>query len=302
MKTNKIIYSLLCLMGTIILSSGAKAVEEGRLLPIYGNACEKIKKDEPRSSTRVRVTDMACYVAAENIPEIQSLKAKLNDHDFSILVYNIVDNYLEALAFKTLVEDGREMCVEVKGGISPENLQQAWEYAETVIKSAPKENENEIVVAEDKKDKEIAKATNLVVPTTSNEFAAAKIFFLPTHFYNDTKSNNLANVLKEFFSSQKNIKIAEKKKDADYTIHSEVLRARIDQINEEKNRLQMVVSLELKDKDGKTIITEHQNRFVLFSIEDNEQEIAFRLLKKLFKNAAQLLYKRIERESGWQQQ
>lgn len=300
MKIKQIICSLLCLAEAIVLSSGAKASEDNRLLPIYGNACEKIKKDEPKSSTRVRVTDMACYAAAENIPEIQSLKNKLNDHNFSILVYNIVDNYLEALSFKTLVEDGREMCVEVKGGISPKNLQNAWEYAEKELNSTGEEESDEIIVADNKQDEE--KATNLVVPDSNNEFAAAKIYFLPTHFYNDTKSNNLANVLKEFFSSQPNIKIAEKENEADYTIHSEVLRARIDQINEEKNRLQMVVSLELRDKDGKTIITEHQNRFILFAIEDNEQEIAFRLLKKLFKNAAQLLYKRIERESGWKHQ
>ena len=302
MKTNKIICSLLCLATATILSFETKAAEDGKLLPIYGNACEKIKKDEPRSSTRVRVTDMACYAAAENIPEIQSLKGKLNDHDFSILVYNIVDNYLEALSFKTLVEDGREMCVEVKGGISSENLQKAWEYAESELKSATDEEQKEIAATDIQSVKETIQATNLVVPDSKNEFAAAKIYFLPTHFYNGTKSNNLANVLKEFFYSQPNIKIAEQESDADYTIHSEVLRARIDQINEEKNRLQMVVSLELKDKDGKTIITEHQNRFVLFAIEDNEQEIAFRLLKKLFKNAAQLLYKRIERESGWKQQ
>ena len=300
MTAKQIICSLLCLAGATVLSSEVKAGEDNKLLPIYGNACEKIKKGEPKSSTRVRVTDMACYAAAENIPEIQSLKSKLNDHDFSMLVYNIVDNYLEALSFKTLVEDGREMCVEVKGGISPKNLQNVWEYAENELNYAGTDEPDETIVADNKQDEE--KATNLVVPDSNNEFAHAKIYFLPTHFYNGTKSNNLANVLKEFFSSQPNIKIAETKNEADYTIHSEVLRARIDQINEEKNRLQMVVSLELRDKDGKTIITEHQTRFILFAIEDNEQEIAFRLLKKLFKNAAQLLYKRIERESGWKQQ
>jgi len=154
MKINKIICSLLCVIGVTTLSSIANANEEDRLLPIYGNACEKIKKDEPKSSTRVRVTDMACYVAAENIPEIQSLKNKLNDHDFSILVYNIVDNYLEALSFKTLVEDGREMCVEVKGGISPKNLQNAWEDAEKEFNSAKDTKQDEVTVAENKSDQE----------------------------------------------------------------------------------------------------------------------------------------------------
>ena len=302
MSVKHIVFLALFIVSIITVFSNAQALEKDGLLPIYGNACEKIKSDEPRSSTRVRVTDRACYAAAESIPEIQSFKDKLSDHDFSVLVYNIVDNYLEALSVKTLVEDEREMCVEVSGGINPENLQSAWEKAETEIKE--KEEVAQMEATAHPNPQELypnipaPTPTQLITPRGGSEFTAFKLFFMPTHFYNDTQSNNLANVLKEFFLDKNNISVVEDRKDADYIIHSEVLRAKIDQINENSNRLQMVISLELRNQDGKSIITEHQNRFVLFSIDDNEQEVAFRLLKKLFKNAAQLLYKRIERESG----
>ena len=134
MRLKNFLLIALVLISAQMLMSDVGATENDNLLPVYGNACEKIKKNEPKSSTRVRVTDRASYAAAENIPEIQSFKNKLSDHDFSVLVYNIVDNYLEAISVKTLVEDGREMCVEVSGGIRAENLQSAWENAETEIK------------------------------------------------------------------------------------------------------------------------------------------------------------------------
>ncbi len=301
MKINNNVF-VIVLWGCLFFGiSVVHAAGNSALLPIYGNACEKIKKDEPRSSARVRVTDMACYAAAESIPEIQGLKNKLGEHDFSVLVYNIVDNYLESLAIKTLIEDGREICLEVTGGITPENLKMVWENAENTIKATETQNLNH------QDNSEVAQIQDptpvqLITPAGGDKFTAVKIYFMPTHFYNDTQSNNLANVLKEFFINKPNIKIAEDRKNADYVVHSEVLRAKIDQVNEEKSRLHMVISLELRDKDGKSIITEHQNRFVLFAVDDNEQEIAFRLLKKLFKNAAQLLYKRVERESGLENQ
>ena len=295
MKINNNIFIIALGACLFFIASDVYADDTSMLLPIYGNACEKIKKDEPRSSARVRVTDMASYAAAESIPEIQGLKNKLSEHDFSVLVYNIVDNYLESLAIKTLIEDGREICLEVTGGITPENLKTVWETAENTIKTTEAQNINH----QDNSEASQAQAPiQLITPAGGDKFTAVKIYFMPTHFYNDTQSNNLANVLKEFFINKPNIKIAEDKKTADYFVYSEVLRAKIDQINEEKSRLHMVISLELRNKDGESIITEHQNRFVLFSIGDNEQEIAFRLLKKLFKNAAQLLYKRVERESG----
>ena len=302
MSLRKIFFIVQVLLYAPILACNVLALEEDKFVPVYGNACEKIKKDEPRSSTRVRVTDRACFAAAESIPEIQSFKNKLSDHDFSVLIYNIVDNYLESLSVKTLVEDSREMCVEVSGGIRTENLQQAWETAETTIKQyedTKKEEKYQTNHQDLYPSVTPPSPTQLITPQGNSEFSAVKLYFMPTHFYNDTHSNNLANVLKEFFIEKSNIKIAEERKDADYIIYSEVLRAKIDQINEDSNRLQMVVSLELRDNNGKSIITEHQNRFVLFSVEDNEQEVAFRLLKKLFKNAAHLLYKRIERDSGW---
>ena len=103
--------------------------------------------------------------------------------------------------------------------------------------------------------------------------------------------------MKQFFKNKPNVEITEDRAEADYAIYSEVLRAKVDPINDNNNRLQMVISLDLRNAENRSLIMEHQNRFVLFTSDENEQEVAFRLLKKLFNNAAQLLYKKIERDS-----
>ena len=271
-------------------------------LEVYGNACDKISKDEPKSSVRVRVTDMASYAAAENMPELAQYRKQLNDHDFSILIYNLIDNYLDDITVKTLVEDGRELCVEVRGKIKPENMQIAWSETQEELKHRAEiaqmeanahPNPQELYPKVDAPTPKM-----LIQPNGISDTPPAKLYFEPTRFYNNTRSNNFAKVLKQIFADMPNIQIVDTQREADYTIYSDVLRAKVDPINDHNNRLQMVVSLELRNAENHILITEHQNRFVLFSTEENEQDVAFRLLKKLFKNAAKLLYKKIERDNN----
>ena len=271
-------------------------------IEVYGNACEKISKNEPKSSVRVRVTDMASYAAAENMPELAQYRKQLNDHDLSILIYNLIDNYLDDINVKAIVEDGRELCVEVRGSIKPENLQSAWEKTQDEIK-----HRAEIAAMEEKAhpnpqelypEVDAPNPKMLIQPNGISDTPPAKLYFEPTRFYNNTRSNNFAKVLKQIFAEMPNIEIVETPQEADYTIYSDVLRAKVDPINDNNNRLQMVVALELRNAENHIMITEHQNRFVLFTAQDNEQDVAFRLLKKLFKNAAKLLYKKIERDTN----
>lgn len=305
MGWNKLILAplLLCLCNPARAQEDAGA-DLGGLEPVavYGNACEKISDNEPRSSTRVRVTDKASYAAAESVPGIAKYRKQLNDHDFSILVYSLIDNYLENLSVKTLVEDGREMCVEVKGNIRPENLQTAWKKTRRELKHReeiiPQEASSTDALQKPNPDTHAAQPQVLVKPDGTEDVPAEKIYFEPTRFYNNTRSNNFAKILKQFFKAKPDIEITENQAEADYIIYSEVLRARVTPINDNNNRLQMVISLELRNTENHSLLTEHQNRFVLFTTEENEQEVALRLLKKLFNNASQLLYKKIRQDSG----
>ena len=71
-------------------------------LSVFGSACEDIKANEPNASTRVKATDKACYNAVTSLPQIISIQDSFDEHDFNVVIYNIIDEYLEDLdnAFK----------------------------------------------------------------------------------------------------------------------------------------------------------------------------------------------------------
>ena len=81
---------------------------------------------------------------------------------------------------------------------------------------------------------------------------------------------------------------------ADYVIGSKVLRAKVDPINKDTNRMQMVIAVESRNTDSGETETEHQNRFVLFSSSENEQKVAAKLMKQLFEKAADKIITELE--------
>lgn len=49
----------------------------------------------------------------------------MNEHDYNVLVYNLVDNAVEDLAVRTTKQDAEELCVEAEGYIHPDSILQA---------------------------------------------------------------------------------------------------------------------------------------------------------------------------------
>lgn len=89
---------------------------------VYGTDCEKVKPGEARSTVRVRVTDKASYLAVSSLPDLRNAKVELNEHDFNVMVYNLVDNNIEDMAIRTTKQTPEEICVEVTGYISGKNI------------------------------------------------------------------------------------------------------------------------------------------------------------------------------------
>ena len=78
---------------------------------VYGTDCEKVKPGEARSTVRVRVTDKASYLAVSSLPDLRNAKVELNEHDFNVMVYNLVDNNIEDMAIRTTKQTPEEICV-----------------------------------------------------------------------------------------------------------------------------------------------------------------------------------------------
>ena len=257
------------------------------VLKASGKACEKVKDKESVSSTRLRASDKASFKAVSNLDIMTAVKEKLGDHNFNVMVYQIVDNLLEDVSMNTVKQDSSEICVETEGYLDgTEVLRVIADYSfEREIKTKSVEDKKEekpsaVIVKEeaDKKDEDIT-----------------LVYVAPTEFYDNTKSNKHAKILKDKFSESNAFEITNNEKEASYIVKSKVLRAKVDAINNSTNRLQMVIAVELHDvKNSKTLMTEHQNRFVLFNEMDNEQEVAYKLLKKLISNAGEVAMSKIE--------
>lgn len=269
-------------------------------IAIYGTACEKIKNNEPKSSIRVRATDKASFLAVNSISVLAEHKAKANEHDFNVLVYNLVDNFVEDLAVRTTKQNENEICVEVTGYLTENDIKEQ-------IQNKPQENltpneeakENIIDIEQEQKPQQQEPqnliSNNIIASETErNDEKKALVFIANTEFFDNTISETHSQILKNQFQTNEYFYITDQKSLADYIVKSKILRAKVDPINSNTNRLQMVVSVELENLESHVSTIEHQNRFVLFANDENEQDVAYNLMKKLFEKAGEQVLQRIE--------
>lgn len=304
---------------------------------IYGQACEKIKSGELKSSVRMRATDKASFSAVKNLSGLSDFRAQNNEHDFNVLIYAIVDNFIEDLAVRTTKQDDSEICVEITGYVQNANVQLAIEDSGSRNTSATEEG-NSLKEGE-KGDLEAQNFPITESPATAVEennaplqlisepgaqiFSAAgpvplapavkqaeedaeapapaetetkrrQIYIAPTDFFDDTASPGHAEILKEVFAKNDYFYLTDNKELADYVISSKLLRAKVDPINSDTNRLQMVVMAEANFSGGNFSANNYQNRFILFSGKEDEQQVAAKLMQKLLKKAAEKVLDRVE--------
>ncbi len=330
----------LCLSGSISAYAEefvAADEDDNGSIAVFGTGCEKLKEGEARSSVRVRASDKASFNAVKNLAQLSNVQKEFNEHDFNVLVYNLVDNSLDDLSVKTTKQDEEEICVEITGYIRQENLFYAIQNAveaqediertkDTSIKSsdpammiAPtvvkiieknpnpgvnKKNEERVKIVVDNRKRAETSPLAETPPETSSELQISSesmdkkgfVYIPPTEFFNNTKSEKRAEVLKKQFSQNEYFYVTDKADLADYIVRTKVLRAKVDPINSNTNRLQMVIAVELENVEDKTTSTEHQNRFVLFSSSEDEQEVAAKLMTKLFEKAGEQTINRIEQK------
>jgi len=297
-------------------------------LSLFGSGCENFQENESNATIRLKATDKACYNAVTTLKEIINIKDSFSEHDFNVMIYNIVDEYIEDMSIKTVKQDSSEICIEVTGYITTENIGKAIDNTiktpEDIVKKNTEEkkqvfevnvetkdsarelvpeiketaedkqlsetidhtrnNENKTAIASEKNSKEFLQIpqNNLVINDTPNIVVLSTIFVRPTEFYNNTQSDSHSNILKNILSNSEHIKIVNTENEANFVVTPKVLKAKVEPLNSETNRMQMVVAIDTFDVNKNTTTTEHQNKFVLFNTEDDEQTVAKTLLSQLF--------------------
>lgn len=327
----RVFYYLLAVL--LMFTSVAKAeviTSDSGALAIMGSACEDVKPDEQNASTRIKAMDKACFNALNSLSEIINIKDSFDEHDFNVMIYNIVDEYIEDLTTKTIKQDNSQICVEVSGYVTADNIGKAIDS--TLKEPLPEKSEkttvetgvmnNEVVeevkaveTGDNNEEKEVnePKEPNdldgedvidrgLISPNKpyiqdAHVVVLSTIFIEPTEFYNGSYSHRHSQILKHVLEAYETIKIVKHKSEANFIISPKVLKARVETINSETSRMQMVVALEMFDKNKNETVTEHQNKFVLFNNNDDEQTVARSLLAQLFEQASTSIVKRTGKSS-----
>lgn len=288
----KLLLVLLVLVGMVKPAFAQNT--ETQALSIYGNACEKVIEGESKASTRVRAADKAVFLGVKKLPQLARAKSILNEHDVNVLVYRLVDEYVEDLSSSTMQSDVGKVCVEIKGYLPPEAIEKV--QAEFIKEEKPLKEAAPEVVAE------VASEVKREVDIKPvNPESLALVHINPLEYYNGAKSKKYAKMLQEQFADNQYFYLTEDAEIADYVITPKVLKAKVDNLDAAHKRLQMVVSLEITGLKNEPV-NEYQNRFVLFGAEENEQQTAARLLNKLIETAGANVLRKIEHNEQMHQE
>lgn len=259
--------------------------QEAESLEIRANACEKSVSDESASSTRIRAVDKAVFLGLKNLSVFDEDKQKFDDYDLNVMIYRLLDEYVEDLSSKVTKSDNDKVCVEIEGFINPKRIEQVRE--EFKRNSVNRQKNDEDVF-------DIAREVNEEIKfAPKNVEDLALVYINDLEYYNGSKSKKYGSFLKEKLENNSYYYLTQEKELADYVITPKILKAKIDALDATHKRLQMVLVLEVSGLSDE-IVNVSQNRFLLFSAEENEQEIASRLIKKLLQAAGKETMRQIE--------
>lgn len=254
---------------------------------IRSQACEKMIEGESKASARVRATDKAVFAGIKKLDRIAETAKILDNHEINVFVYRLVDEFVEDLSVKTTSDEDGKVCVEAVGKINAANI-------DLTERDFIKDN----AAISEPKPEAVAKAAEeamreVAVKPTDPE-ALALVYVKNLQYYNGTETAKFVPELKQRLANNPYFYLTQEAELADYILMPKVLKAKVDTLDAGHKRLQMVVAIDISGIEQEPV-TEYQNRFVLFGAEENEQQIAARLIRKLLENAGDGAMRRIER-------
>ena len=305
------LFKIVLILALVLAKNSIAQVEENSgEIDVFAKVCENLSPSESRASARLRATDKASFKAVEEIPELREFRQYLDPHQFNLHIYKLIDNYFEDMAINVLSQDNEKVCVEVNGYIRTSSINEVFsditdiqdgdttlvvetenveENVNIVIPPKPEINISK-EIAYDYSDDEIVEEytiedENITPPTPTLPKAeknnGVSVFIDRTMFYNDTSTNGFFAHLEQELLKAGKLNIQAKFDNPKYILRTKVLKAKVDNINSETGRLQIVVSVELTDTSNSETTTEHQNRFILFNTSEDAQAKAAELTKNL---------------------
>lgn len=273
-------------------AASAEDVPEDMLISknITASACDDKKVEDDVKTAENRAIDKACLAAVKLSAVIQNKYPDLNSEALDVISYRIIDDYLTDTTHEITYNNKTRVCVKITSRlkINAEEL----ENLVTEYKSSTPPAEQIAKVAE-----KVIEDTTLK-PETPDE---KKLLFIDDmYFWDGNKTPHYAKHLADLFSKSEYFYVTDNKDVADFIVKPNLLRAEVDEIDEEHRKMQITVALEVSAPylSDFSEISVQQNHFILFAAEKDEQEIADNLIKKLLVKAAEDVSARVDKYSA----
>ena len=319
------LFKIVLILALVLAKNSIAQVEENSgEIDVFAKVCENLSSSESRASARLRATDKASFKAVEEIPELREFRQYLDPHQFNLHIYKLIDNYFEDMAINVLSQDNEKVCVEVSGYIRTSSINEVFSDITDIQDSDTtlvvetenvEENVNIIIppkpeiniskeIAYDYSDDEIVEEYIIedenITPTLpkAEKNNGVSVFIDRTMFYNDTSTNGFFAYLEQELLKAGKLNIQAKFDNPKYILRTKVLKAKVDNINSETGRLQIVVSVELTDTSNSETTTEHQNRFILFNTSEDAQAKAAELTKNLLADGVAKILPQIKKSAS----
>jgi hypothetical protein len=275
--------ALILLLGTApvcLAQTGRSALE------INAQACDTLIGDESKASVHTRATDKAEFAGIRKLERIAILQKTLGDSELNVLIYRLIDEYVEDLSVETLPHEDNRVCVRVKGKISPEAI-------DLVEKDFIKDGKPISEPSPEAVQQAAVEATEEVSVKPENPESLALVYLKNLTYFNGQETSRFTEGLTDRFKDNAYFYLTGEADLADYTLAPKVLKAKVDTLDAEHKRLQMVITIEVTGLEADPVNIS-QNRFVLFNASENEQQIAARFIRKLLDKTADEVLRRIE--------
>jgi hypothetical protein len=288
---------------------------------VYAAVCERLINDESKASARARASDKAAFKAIEEVPQIASYRERFTPHQFNLAIYRLVDNYLDNINLHTVSQDAQNVCVEINAELTSSAINEVFASLMTPQQPAavtPQDDNVGLDVEVDVPQEELSLAippkpeivinkqiaydtenmpltgAKVAQPVQGNALPTTLVFVDKTEFYNGTSTSGFFSTLEQALMAKPNIKVTAGLSNPDYILKTKVLKAKVDNVNTETGRLQIVVALELINTATSEKFTDHQNRFVLFNTSEDAQKTASSLAQKLLQQGIEKLLPKIK--------
>lgn len=259
---------------------------------IGADACDDKHSDDDVKMAENRAIDKASLSAVKLSGVIQKQHPNLGTHSLDLITYRIVDEHLEDVEKDVTLNDENRVCVKIHANlrISEDELNELiHEYKRNEVI----EGTEVVEVAEKVQDK--------IRVRPSNEQDRKLVYIDDMVMWNDSHTDHYTPYLTELFSHSEYYYVTQNKALADFVIIPELAKADVDVLDEKNHKMHMVVKLSVEDQNEKAIegLGDQQNHFTLFEANDNEQNVADKLIIKLLNrsvvNINNLLEKQIQK-------